>query len=246
MEMDEIQGRRVLVVDDDVIMRDVLALMLDAGGYDVWLAESGEAALQEIADGAAGIDIVLTDMHMPGLQGAELARRLRAAAGPRTLLIGMSGSEPETEEMREFRAFLEKPFTVEAFAEAVERALAEDEATQTATGKLRKSTAVLDEDIFTKLQAMMPAAQLRELYRITLEDVRRRVEQMCAAKDRGDWMECRAEAHSIKGGCGMVGANELSALAADVERGAETGTMEFADFDAACSRLQGMLDSRIG
>jgi HPt (histidine-containing phosphotransfer) domain-containing protein len=83
------------------------------------------------------------------------------------------------------------------------------------------------------------------LYRITLEDVKQRLERMRVAAESGDMEQYRAEAHAIKGGCGMVGAGELSSLAAAAEGGSEVGNIAFAEFDDACGRLQGMLDARM-
>ena len=79
---------------------------------------------------------------------------------------------------------------------------------------------------------------------MTLTDVRRRVDLMRTALDSGNLREYRAEAHAIKGGCGMVGALELSRIAAAVETGSAKDTLPFADFVAACTRLQRMLDPR--
>jgi CheY-like chemotaxis protein len=235
----------VLVVDDDAMMREVLDAILGAEGYAVRLAMSGDEALALLAEDAGGIDFVLTDMHMPGVQGAALAERLREMIAPETLLIGMSGSEPNAEERQVFRAFLEKPFSVEAFAKAIRKARSAVDGPESGKIQVAHETVVLDEAIFGKLEAMIPAAQLRELYRITLVDVKQRLERMRQAAQSGDIAEYRAEAHAIKGGCGMVGAGELSSLAAAAEGGSEVRNIAFAEFDDACSRLQGMLNARM-
>jgi HPt (histidine-containing phosphotransfer) domain-containing protein len=91
---------------------------------------------------------------------------------------------------------------------------------------------------------MLPPQQLRELYQLTIDDVQQRLERMAAALAQGNFAECRAEAHAIKGSCGMVGAAELNALAAQMEAAPEAGKPPLADFAAACTRLQRMLDQR--
>jgi len=247
--------RSLLVIDDDAIMREILSTVLAMEGYTVHLAESGDEALAFLSEARAGIDIILADLHMPGVQGAELAARLETARAPGTLLIGMSGSRPSVEEVGLYGAFLDKPFAVEQFTQAVNDAAAGENPPAAPTAPTKAAdpgeTAVLDETIYTRLAAMLPPTQLRELYRITVADVLRRVEIMHAAINAGDFEACRREAHSIKGGCGMVGAIELSALAAAVESGSGPGNLPFTengppfpDFDAACDRLQGMLDAR--
>ena len=240
--------RKVLVVNDDAIMRELLTALLGIEGYEVQTAESGEEALELLASGTA-VDIILADLHMPGLHGTELVDRLNHARAWDTLLIAMSGSKLKKEHAGLFSAFLQKPFAAEDFVEAVETAkgqttteASDDEITVT------KPSSVLDDDIFGRMAAMLPAAQLKELYKITIDDVLRRVGLMRTSLERGDHAAIRAEAHAIKGGCGMVGASELSRLATDVEagtgQGSEKGNPPFADFDAACARLQDMLDAR--
>jgi HPt (histidine-containing phosphotransfer) domain-containing protein len=186
---------------------------------------------------------------MPGLHGTELVERLNDARAWDTLLIAMSGSKLKKEHAGLFSAFLQKPFAVEDFVEAVETAKGQATAeTYNADTSVATHAAVLNNEIFGRMAAMLPAEQLRELYIITINDVLRRVNLMRASLENGDHAAIRAEAHAIKGGCGMVGATELSRLATDVEAGSGQGSKKsnppFSDFDAACARLQGMLDAR--
>ena len=71
----------VLVVDDDLFFRRLLDdILAEEGDYRVETAVSGEAALERIARG--GVDVLLTDMVMPGICGLELLKRLRASEAP--------------------------------------------------------------------------------------------------------------------------------------------------------------------
>jgi two-component system, NtrC family, response regulator PilR len=70
-------GERILVVDDDLSVREVLGILLTREGYAVRAVASAEAALG--AAEAEWPDLVLTDLNMPGLDGLELLRRLKAA-----------------------------------------------------------------------------------------------------------------------------------------------------------------------
>uniref|UniRef100_UPI0013597539 response regulator n=1 Tax=Roseomonas sp. 18066 TaxID=2681412 RepID=UPI0013597539 len=85
--------RRVLVVDDVAVNRMVAQALLQADGHSVTLAESGEAALALLAAGAA-VDVVLLDLQMPGIDGLETARRLRALprAGAPLSIIALSAA----------------------------------------------------------------------------------------------------------------------------------------------------------
>jgi len=236
---------RVLIVDDDVILRDVLSMLLGAEGYDVLLAESGEEALRLLESERETISVILTDMHMPGIHGAALAEKLKDAMTPGTVIVGMSGSMPTAEEKAIFRSFLEKPFTAGAFSAAVKRA-ASEELPRTEPQNAAPHAQVLNGEVYSRLAAIMPAPQLGELYRMTLDDVRRRVGLMQKALEHGDVATCRAEAHAIKGGCGMVGAAELGTMAAEIEHAAEPDLATLTNFDAACVRLEDMLDAHAG
>ncbi len=74
---------RVLVVDDDEVSRDVFALLLNAAGYSVDTAESGDAALIYLQTTHSLPDVILTDLQMPGTSGGELACQLRQVAARR-------------------------------------------------------------------------------------------------------------------------------------------------------------------
>ncbi len=87
-------GRRVLVVDDDALVLDLTASMLEELGCDVLQARSGRDALGKIADDQS-IEVLITDINMPGLSGAELAQRARGfREGLRVILL--SGRESDS------------------------------------------------------------------------------------------------------------------------------------------------------
>lgn len=75
-----IAGAQVLVVDDHVVNRRAIELVLQPFGIEATLAESGEQALELL--GAKIFDVVLMDVYMPGMDGREATRTLRAGAGP--------------------------------------------------------------------------------------------------------------------------------------------------------------------
>ncbi len=97
MERD-LRGIRVLVVDDNATNREILAAHLDGWGIDHCSAESGSealAAIEQNPHGAAPFDVVLADVNMPGMNGIELARRIRAEFGPEVLRIVLLSSTTE-------------------------------------------------------------------------------------------------------------------------------------------------------
>lgn len=112
-------GTTILVADDQVALRHAVVEILRASGYTVIDSESSIEAL-ELAMGHKGaIDILLTDVVMPGLRGPELARRL-TQIHPETQVVYMSGyAEGFSEaELPANGVFLQKPFR---FATLLER-----------------------------------------------------------------------------------------------------------------------------
>jgi CheY-like chemotaxis protein len=101
--METLEGRSVLVVEDDA---DTLALYTTALaklGADVRCANSVEAALAHLA--AWRPDAVLCDLHLPGFDGYSLIERIRAQPGLANLpVLAISGSHPEIERERSLRA----------------------------------------------------------------------------------------------------------------------------------------------
>jgi two-component system chemotaxis sensor kinase CheA len=72
-------ARRVLLVDDSAFFRDMLTPVLQAAGFEVIAAANGEEALARL-DGGQRVDLVVSDLEMPGLDGFHFAERLRADA----------------------------------------------------------------------------------------------------------------------------------------------------------------------
>lgn len=84
---------RVLVVDDDTTVRDVVRRYLEHAGYEVELAGDGERALQLMA--AQEPDIVVLDLMLPGIDGLEVARRIRARGSTPVVMLTALGEEED-------------------------------------------------------------------------------------------------------------------------------------------------------
>ncbi len=101
----------VLVVDDDVMVRDVVGRYLGRAGYHVTVAGDGEEALR--AAERAPPDLVVLDLMLPGLPGLEVCRRLRAAGPVPVVMLTALGEEEDRIAGLELGAddYITKPFS---------------------------------------------------------------------------------------------------------------------------------------
>jgi two-component system, cell cycle sensor histidine kinase and response regulator CckA len=119
---------RVLVVEDEDMVRAVAERALVRQGYVVETASDGEEALALFADGK-GYDLIVSDVVMPNLDGPAMARQLRAKYGNVKILFMSGYAEEQLRQSINLDnvSFLPKPFSVQQIAEAVRDALALDE-----------------------------------------------------------------------------------------------------------------------
>jgi CheY-like chemotaxis protein len=89
-----VSGRSILIIEDNVDARDALRILLELDGHIVEAAGEGAEGLQ-IAQ-AKDPDVALVDIGLPGMDGYEIARRLRTAGGRRPVLVALTGyGQPE-------------------------------------------------------------------------------------------------------------------------------------------------------
>lgn len=114
---------RVLVVDDDLTVREVLASYLRARGHDVVEAGDGEQALRQVRERPA--DLVVLDLMLPGIDGLEVCRRLRAIGDVPIIMLTALGSEADRVLGLELGAddYVGKPFSPRELALRVDSVL---------------------------------------------------------------------------------------------------------------------------
>lgn len=124
----EVQGgdEKVLVVEDNATVRDLVARILRDHGYEVLTAKSGEDCLRKASDRLAGVDLLLTDVVMPRISGPELYDRLLPSL-PELEVVYMSGYTDDVIAahgiLRSQVYFVRKPFTIPNLLRRVRRAL---------------------------------------------------------------------------------------------------------------------------
>ncbi|MDC0429121.1 ATP-binding protein [Phycisphaerales bacterium] len=113
--------RRMLLVEDDDLVRPALAEMLEIAGWSLKSVSSALEALEALQKESVPFDVLVTDLSLVGMTGLELARRVETRyPGMKTILI--SGSSPErlSEEGEEIEV-LTKPFTIEQLEAAISK-----------------------------------------------------------------------------------------------------------------------------
>ena len=116
-------GKRVLIVEDDDTARDMLAAILVQAGYNVHTANDGQGALMEMK--RRHFDVVVTDYHMPRLNGMELLSLCRIV-WPDTPVVIVSGDPDNISDMaihQGAQAWIHKPFEASRLLEILRQAL---------------------------------------------------------------------------------------------------------------------------
>lgn len=113
---------RILLADDDKTTRDLVKRALEAEGHTVEVTQDGTEALERLKVGAGSIDVLVSDVHMPGMDGIGVATgAIEAVPGLKILL--MSGFPEELERAKSLKAarlgVLTKPFTLDQVRAAV-------------------------------------------------------------------------------------------------------------------------------
>jgi two-component system chemotaxis response regulator CheY len=122
--MDKQVKRKIIIAEDSVSIREAIAFGLEAEGYEVEKAENGLEALKKF-DGSK-IDMLLTDFHMPEMNGLELIRNVRNLEGYRNLPILVLTTENQKELILQAKqaggtGWLAKPFSMEKLVQTIRR-----------------------------------------------------------------------------------------------------------------------------
>jgi signal transduction histidine kinase/DNA-binding NarL/FixJ family response regulator len=221
-------GPRVLVVDDHPVNREVLVLQLELLGIVADSAANGVEALAAWAPGRYAA--VLADIHMPRMDGHELARQLRAAeaerGGSRTPIVAVTANAMKGEEEHclasGMDAYLAKPVSIERLRATLERWLPIQDKRVGGQTLRSKSAAAIDREVLTAWLGDDQATIVSLLgkFRETAIDAEREID---AASRTGDLGKLAAAAHRLNGAAQAVGATGLGAAAAALEEAGKAG-----------------------
>jgi two-component system chemotaxis response regulator CheY len=117
-------GKKFLIVDDSSSMRQLVSFTIKDAGFDVLQAENGKDALFKL--GGSTVDMVITDLNMPEMDGIELIRKLRATPEHKFTPIVMLTTESQEAKKQEGKlagasGWIVKPFSPENLLSVVKR-----------------------------------------------------------------------------------------------------------------------------
>jgi CheY-like chemotaxis protein len=237
----------LLLIDDDMVSREVTATVLIMSGYSVYTAENGEAATALLDSAGCAPDVILMDAQMPGLSGVELVAALRRRIAAQ--IYAISASHPPPEIAAAADGFLRKPFDAAALGKLLEgrkvNQLLRD------AELLVQSQPVVNAETLAQLRGMMPPKAVKEIYAAVVADLHKRMKTLEGAIGRNDTAEIRRIGHAIKGGCGMAGAMQAAQIGASFEGLSSTphgnqldnNMALLRDLRAATERLERMLEA---
>jgi CheY-like chemotaxis protein len=128
---DPVSGGRVLVVEDERRIREMIVGILGDRGYSVLEAEDGTSGLR-IVQSSASLDLLLTDVGLPGLNGRQLADAARASRPnlPVLFITGYAGAALDDAELEPGMQVLRKPFAFDTLAARVRELIDESSGKQ--------------------------------------------------------------------------------------------------------------------
>jgi two-component system, cell cycle sensor histidine kinase and response regulator CckA len=118
--------RTILLVEDELFVREATCGILQLAGFEVLSAENAKEALKIFKRRGDGIDLVMTDMILPGGTGHQLGQDLRAQS-PQVMVLVTSGYDKpdyETEAPNSYNYFLAKPYSRKTLIDKIEKILA--------------------------------------------------------------------------------------------------------------------------
>ena len=246
----DFRGHRVLVADDNAVNLQVARRMLEKLGCHVDVATDGGQAVA--MHHATPYELILMDCQMPGMDGREAARRIRALGGAASRVPVVAVTACATSSEREcciaagMDDFIAKPLRPQVLDAALAKWLQAQVAVSTDTTVAEPQC----KDELDEVKEMFGAdfGELAALYR---NDSPPRIAALHQAAAAGDCAAVAKVAHAFGGSSVSIGASGLGALCKELELHAKTGSLEGfgqrmaaieVEYERICGRLRSLLD----
>jgi CheY-like chemotaxis protein len=204
----------VLVAEDNATNQFVIRMVLEKAGHSVEVAEDGAVALQALAK--RRFDAILLDMHMPGMDGIDVARQFAKDNPGHGIPIVMLTADSTADACSEaaeagVAAFLTKPMDPRALLEALSRGLD--------CGSLPVEDSVLDSQVLhdLRLTAGSPSSGYEVAMRF-LRDCEQGLAAFAKELPERDWQALKRRAHAVKGCAASAGALQLGRVSFELEQ----------------------------
>jgi len=211
----------LLVVDDQAVNRDVATRLLERTGFQVSAVADGTAAIEALQ--AESFDLVLMDIHMPGMSGIEATAAIRALPGEASkipvvdLTADAIGDLGDDFEKAGFSAFAAKPIDRETLVESLEQLLSSGTAAAPDADGVGSEIVSLDPDTIETLKKAIGAAAFPALLDQFVSEIGEQIGLLRLALESGRLEDVSFGAHNIKGCAGTVGAMRLRDAAESLE-----------------------------
>ncbi|MGB6974921.1 MAG: response regulator [Terracidiphilus sp.] len=231
----------ILLVDEDLVSREVVATLLTMNGYTLHTASDAAASVEMLKTGKCHPQVILVDLpaqNQPAqsrkgrVDVVDMLRALRAQS--KAALYAMGADEPSEELRAAVNGYLKKPVSPEALQKVLS---AHNTQPSPLAGRIAAEP-VINPETLAQFRQLMQEATVREVYDAVAADLRKRIPLLEEAIGRGDRQEIRQIGHSIKGGCGMAGAIQAARVGALLEEEKD----EMRNSAALLGELQGALE----
>jgi len=219
-----IDKARILLVDDSALNRALLSMVFSDSGLYPATAVNGQEGWEMLNQ--EPFDLLITDIHMPDMDGLELTRRIRKSSNPllQTLpIIGLSGSAEEEKNAREagMNDFKLKTDNPKILISAIETLLA---SSQKNTAVQQQAKAIID--LNASAEALGTTEEnLRTLFSQFVDESCALADLMRKALEQQDLNTLKEQAHKIKGTVSLFGAETVRQAAENLEHSCVNGSM---------------------
>jgi signal transduction histidine kinase/DNA-binding response OmpR family regulator len=218
-------GRRILLVEDNVINQKVALAHLQRAGHTVDIAENGRAAVDAVL--ATNYDVILMDIQMPVMDGIEATRLIRLEGGDKAGVPIIAVTANAMEGVREsylangMDAYVSKPINAEAMLRLID-GLTAGRKVEPATSlgdaaREANEMPIIDDEHLSSIQLIIPPTEFVELITTFVEGTTARVKRIEQLTVAGDLKAVAREAHDLVSTAGNFGARRLENVARRIE-----------------------------